>query len=77
MTVTHFWECSCSCHRNKSIKHCRPCCYTCPYCGRHILRSFIEQHKLECRPKPNMTDAERIVEFIRDSERIGRKNSDK
>lgn len=44
-------ECNCSCHHNKAIMHCVPCCFTCQYCRARIRRTNIERHEEECKKK--------------------------
>jgi len=43
--------CDCSCHRNKNVKHCMPCCGTCPHCRRHIRFFHLEPHIKACAGK--------------------------
>lgn len=42
-------ECTCICHRSGSaVKHCIPCCYICPGCGKNIIKGLYNKHIKEC-----------------------------
>jgi hypothetical protein len=45
-----FEMCSCDCHRHPDfVKHCAPCCYTCPHCGQNVKFLYKDQHVERCK----------------------------
>ena len=37
--------CDCDCHHNPGVRHCIPCCYSCPNCGEQIRNGCMSAHK--------------------------------
>lgn len=50
-------ECSCDCHRHPGVKHCMPCCHTCPACQRHIAAWAWPAHAERCPARKTGADA--------------------
>lgn len=45
--VKNIEECTCICHRSSGVKHCVPCCFKCPECGKNIIRGMYGKHLME------------------------------
>ena len=39
--------CDCVCHKHEGTMHIRPCCDTCPVCGKRIKIGFMSNHLRE------------------------------
>jgi len=51
--TSSFDECNCQCHHNDYVRHCVPCCNTCPHCFKDITHFSYSVHIKHCEEELN------------------------
>jgi len=56
--------CDCECHSFPGMKHCMPCCYQCPNCGKNIKPFYYDDHVKKCQSSNDQIIIESVSRLL-------------